>query len=685
MPQRSGGPTLDFFEDIDEMQLLASLSDPTFVDPSISMDFDDNGDTFDIPKDVFRCTDEAKQYGEALDQIAASRLGLSVVGALDVCYESDRVPSGQDLMNNSQMVTVNDLETILHYQSFMKENRTRKPPIESEEEDRIHSIIRRPVIEAFIDIMTLDSIENRFPKRTTGFMVADIVTNIIKKMNLIPNPEQLRAYNLVADHLLSGSGDQLLMHVSGVGGTGKSHVINSIVELFTNLGIRNQLALGAPTGIAAVLIGGQTLHSLAQLTPGRKAKSMERLTSAWKDVRYLIIDEVSMIGARFLSQFSNRLREARYHYPESCSKPFGGMNVIFMGDFGQLKPPAQTCLYAHSVIKNPTFRTSSSVQGIDAMNGVLLWREVTQVITLIKNQRQAGDLTYAAFLSRIRVGSCSGFRHTLTGSSVRDDLNYLLDRVIDKLDPDTLVLFKDAPIIVGNKVTRDILNAKRIKSHAADLCQKVELYYSADTIKRASAPTGIRKMLWDIPSSDNNESFGRLPLFAGMKVMVTENIAFPFGIVNGSEGVIRSIQYNENSSGNKTAVVAYVHIPGCKVHLPGLGLDVVPIFPVSTRIEYDIQLRPGHAVTGFTRKQLPLVPGYVYTDFNSQGRTLERAIVDLYTARGQGIYMMLSRVKSLSGLAILRWFPPNKVFGRLPEELREELERIRMLSDVNNS
>ncbi|KAF5309577.1 hypothetical protein D9619_012398 [Psilocybe cf. subviscida] len=274
---------------------------------------------------------------------------------------------------------------------------------------------------------------------------------------------------------------------------------------------------------------------------------------------------------------------------------------------------------------------------------------------------------------------------TLASGRVCDDWHYLLDRVIDKLDLETLRLFKDAPIIVGNKVTRDMLNAKRIKSHAADLQQKVELYYSADTIKRASVPAGIRKVLWDIPSSDNNESFGRLPLFAGMKVMVTENIAFSFGVVNGSEGVVRSIRYNEDSCGRKTAVVAYVHIPGCKMHLPGLDPDVVPIFPVSTRIEYDIQLTAGHAVTGFTRKQLPLVPGYVYTDFKSQGRTLERAIVDLYTARGQGIYVMLSRVKSLSGLAILRWFPPNKVFSRLPEELRDELDRIRILTDVNNS
>jgi len=83
---------------------------------------------------------------------------------------------------------------------------------------------------------------------------------------------------------------------------------------------------------------------------------------------------------------------------------------------------------------------------------------------------------------------------------------------------------------------------------------------------------------------------------------------------------------------------------------------------------------------GFTRKQLPLVPAYVYTDFKGQGRTLDKVMVDLATARGQGVYVMLSRVKSLKGLVILRWFPPTKIYSRLPEELRDELAHLSSLS-----
>lgn len=125
--------------------------------------------------------------------------------------------------------------------------------------------------------------------------------------------------------------------------------------------------------------------------------------------------------------------------------------------------------------------------------------------------------------------------------------------------------------------------------------------------------------------------------------------------------------------------MVYVHIPRCGISIDGLEADIVPIFPVITRVEHGLcttQLQN----KAFSRRQVPLVPAYVYTDYKSQGRTLERVIVDLATARGQGVYVMLSRVKSLSGLLILRWFPPNKIYHRLSEELRVELARINDLA-----
>jgi len=153
--------------------------------------------------------------------------------------------------------------------------------------------------------------------------------------------------------------------------------------------------------------------------------------------------------------------------------------------------------------------------------------------------------------------------------------------------------------------------------------------------------------------------------------MVTENIVFDRGVVNGSEGVVVDIKFDDVDGLRYTKVV-YVQVDGCGIQVGDLPVDVVPVFAVTTRIEYSID----GMTKGFSRRQLPLVPAYAYTDFKAQGQTLSKVIVDLATARGQGIYVMLSRVKSLSGLLILRWFPATKIYHCLPEELCKELERL---------
>ena len=163
-----------------------------------------------------------------------------------------------------------------------------------------------------------------------------------------------------------------------------------------------------------------------------------------------------------------------------------------------------------------------------------------------------------------------------------------------------------------------------------------------------------------------------------MKVMVTENIAFDSKVVNGTEGIIRKIVYEEDQYGRRYAKVAYVYIPGIGFQIDGLDNDVVPVFPVGTSIKPTKVHAIGLEAKSFNRWQLPLVPAYAYTDYKSQGRTLTRAIVDISSARGQGAYVMLSRVTSLSGVAILRWFPPSKIYQRLSHELRSELHRLRL-------
>ncbi|KAF8594055.1 hypothetical protein BDV93DRAFT_425186, partial [Ceratobasidium sp. AG-I] len=105
---------------------------------------------------------------------------------------------------------------------------------------------------------------------------------------------------------------QLLMQIQGEGGTGKSTVIKAITELFASLGISHKLVRSAPTGIAASLIEGSTLHTLCHIAIGRKATDASLTTKqarrkTWKDVEYLIIDEISMVSRQFLSEISSSI------------------------------------------------------------------------------------------------------------------------------------------------------------------------------------------------------------------------------------------------------------------------------------------------------------------------------------------------------------------------------------------
>ncbi|KAI0722568.1 hypothetical protein C8Q76DRAFT_793606 [Earliella scabrosa] len=145
-----------------------------------------------------------------------------------------------------------------------------------------------------------------------------------------------------------------------------------------------------------------------------------------------------------------------------------------------------------------------------------------------------------------------------------------------------------------------------------------------------------------------------------MKVMVQENVAFTNKVVNGAVGTVRNIRYEEED-GCRFPIVVYVEIPGAGRVCPTVDDDVVPIFPV----QYSFR---------WTR-----VPKTA-TRPAQKGRSLAKAVVDPATAQSlQGLYVMLSRVRNLDGLAILRPFPRQKIYQRLPQELREELGRLERL------
>ena len=158
---------------------------------------------------------------------------------------------------------------------------------------------------------------------------------------------QLEAYQIVNDHFTHCKDVPLRMVITGTAGTGKSFLIACLKQLLSN-----KVRVTAPTGVAAFNVHGCTLHSLLQLpTKGDfkdlQGESLIKLQQYLNGVTYIIIDEMSMVGRKFMGQIDRRLRQA---FPSCAHQILGGISCLLFGDFGQLPP----------VFDLPLFTTSQS-------------------------------------------------------------------------------------------------------------------------------------------------------------------------------------------------------------------------------------------------------------------------------------------------------------------------------------
>ncbi|KAG5221681.1 ATP-dependent DNA helicase [Salix suchowensis] len=151
------------------------------------------------------------------------------------------------------------------------------------------------------------------------------------------NKEQNRAFSIVANHSVTENSGQLKMYIGGMGGTGKSQVLKALVHLFSARNESEKLLVVAPTASAACLLpGGVTYHSAFAMNFAVSKSSLKATKERLEGVSYVFFDEISMCSARDLHNISVRMCLALNAPP---GLPFGGLNMIFAGDFAQLPPP----------------------------------------------------------------------------------------------------------------------------------------------------------------------------------------------------------------------------------------------------------------------------------------------------------------------------------------------------------
>ncbi|KAJ8502956.1 hypothetical protein ONZ45_g11279 [Pleurotus djamor] len=514
------------------------------------------------------------------------------------------------------------------------------------------------------DSATIVEGSRNFP--TTG---EEMISAVEQEYTL--NKEQRRAFRIVTNHSLQPDSSQLKMYLMGFGGTGKSRVIHALTEFFDRRGQSHRFTIGAFTGVAAMHIGGGTLHSMLNLkTEARKdggkdkhaAKSLRKLMAKWEEIEYLLIDEVSMVGCGLLHDISEALMIAK-----GSQAAFGGINIIFCGDFAQLPPVKQLALFTQFDSKR-----CASMKANDALLlGRNLWLQVDCVVELTEVMRQAGaeNAYFISLLNRVRDGKCT-----------EEDHQRLNDRLITKVKPDwDSDRWMNTPVIVYSNDMKDGLNTALASAYAVKHDKPFHWYHSEDTCDGQPIVTEkLRRRLSCVDSGRSRQRMGKLPLVEGMPVMITQNYAVELGIANGSIGTLRQIRYETNQFNERVAISCTVLLPDSKFKFPGLEEGEAPV--LQDDAYFTFVDRYSRRKRTFKRKQLCVMPGFAFTAHKAEGMTLTNVIVDIESCRGiESVYVMLSRVKSLDGLLLLRPFGLNKIRCRPSQDRRIEADRLRIL------
>ena len=275
---------------------------------------------------------------------------------------------------------------------------------------------------------------------------SDLINNIAQDYSL--NEEQERAFKIVANHSVCQNPEQLRMYIGGMGGTGKSQVLKALSQFFLLRKEAHRFIIVAPTGTAAALLGGSTYHSMFGINDRMSLTKIGHIKEKLSGVEYVFFDEVSMLSARDMYRINTQLAKVL----DRADIPFGGLNMVFSGDFAQLPPAVggeHVSLYSRRIGS-----LSTDIKSQEEAVGKALWHQVTTVVILRQNMRQKTqsieDAKLRTALENMRYKACTV-----------EDINFLRTRISSNL-PDCASIcdrvFRDVSIITGTNLHKDEIN-----------------------------------------------------------------------------------------------------------------------------------------------------------------------------------------------------------------------------------
>lgn len=420
------------------------------------------------------------------------------------------------------------------------------------------------------------------------------------------SPEQLAVYERIEhtrEHLF----------VTGRAGTGKSTILNHLSWNTSKI-----IAVCAPTGVAALNVGGQTIHSLLRLPTGVIADhdldQPSELKKMLSSIDTLVIDEISMVSADLMDAIDRALRQARGKKHD----PFGGAQIIMFGDPYQLPPvpprdPHERAFFAD------TYR---SLWFFDAK----VWSQVPMTVVELTEVHRQRDDRFKQILGAVRFGE------------VTADMAEELNAAGSRTPPE------DVLTLATTNATVNRINQQRLAGIGGSSLRAVaditgefrENMYPADEVLELKPGAQVMFL--------RNDSDGRW--------------------VNGTIGTVSRL---------KDTVW---------VEVGDEEFEVEPTVWERYRYRYDADTKKLEKEVVAEFEQFPLRLAWAVTIHKSQGHTYDAATVDLGPrafSAGQ-TYVALSRVRTLDGLFMRRPLQPRDVIVD-PNVTRFMQSRLASLSE----
>jgi hypothetical protein len=428
------------------------------------------------------------------------------------------------------------------------------------------------------------------------------------------------------------------------------------------------------------------------------SESLAKLRARLDGVEYIFLDEVSMLSCHHMYQISLQLTKATGY----SEKAFGGVNMIFAGDFAQLPPAGkgQQPLYSGTV--GTQVYSGVKMWSQESAIGKALWHQITTVVILRDNMRQKtqslADEKFRTALENMRYRSCTS-----------EDISFLETRIAGAgFERPSLAenRFHNVAIITAWNSQKDRINELGCHRFARQTKQQLTEFYSIDKLSvpdlerkyaENSKPPNARakhiymsgtifpslqKELWDLPYASTGHYPGKLLLCIGLPIMIRYNIATELCITKGQEGTVVGWQYIKAVTGEQILDTLFVKLtnPPTTVKLDGLPESVVPIVKCK---QITLCFLRDDTVIRINRDQVPVLPNFAMTDFASQGKTRPDNPVDLTNCRDhRSIYTCLSRSATAAGTLIIQGFDRGKLTGGTTGYLRQEFRELEILDEV---